>query len=179
MGVLLQYDIVSACTCLELQFGAKTRPITHCTKIVPQSEPNESCVRPIIVAVIRILLCFPRTVSAALPKVLLLFCPTVPVWTLSSLGPDTRRGQLPGGDNTWLWWDATFCCCLWSFKTSSTSSVNDSKPSLCDHHKLIIYSGCDKGTDLEGANDMFRRDGFLRVLLAYLIRLGRNEVNEF
>ena len=100
MGVLLQYDIVSACTCLELQFGAKTRPITHCTKIVPQSEPNESCVRPITVVVIRILLCFPRTVSAALPKVLLLFCPTVPVWTLSSLGPDTRRGQLPGGDNT-------------------------------------------------------------------------------
>lgn len=37
----------------------------------------------------------------------------------------------------------------------------------------------DKGTDLEGANDMFRRDGFLRVLLAYLIRLGRNEVDEF
>ncbi len=35
------------------------------------------------------------------------------------------------------------------------------------------------GTDLEGANDMFRCDGFLRVLLAYLIRLGRNEVNEF
>lgn len=57
--------------------------------------------------------------------------------------------------------------------------MNDSKPSLYDHYKLIIYSGRDKGTDLEGANDMFRRDGFLRVLLAYLIRLGRNEVNEF
>lgn len=78
-------------------------------------------------------------------------------------------------------WRITFCCCLWSFRTSSTSSVNDSKPSLwlCDHRELIISGGRYKGTDLEGANDMFRRDGFLRVLLAYLIRLGRNEVNEF
>lgn len=34
-------------------------------------------------------------------------------------------------------------------------------------------------TDLEGTNDMFGRDGFLRVLLANLIRFGRNEVDEF
>ena len=59
--------------------------------------------------------------------------------------------------------------------------MNDSKPSLwlCDHPKSIINGGQEKGTDLKGANDMFRRDGFLRVLFAYLIRLGRNEVDEF
>ena len=40
-------------------------------------------------------------------------------------------------------------------------------------------AGGRKETDLEGANDMFRRDSFLRVLFASLIRLGRNEVDEF
>jgi hypothetical protein len=72
-----------------ITIGAKTGPITHCTKIVSQSESNESCVRPVIVAVIRIWLCSPRTVSVALPRALLLSCRTVPAWTLSSLGPET------------------------------------------------------------------------------------------
>ena len=47
--------------------------------------------RPVTVAVIRIWLCFPRRVSAALPRALLLSCPIALALTLSSLGPGYEK----------------------------------------------------------------------------------------
>lgn len=83
----------------------------------------------VIAAEIRISLCSPRRVFAAPPKALLPSFLTAPTLTLSSLGPEQRITR----SHHWKWRRRkapAFCCCLWSLRTSSTSSVNDSKPSL-------------------------------------------------
>ena len=64
--------------------GTTRQIITHCT-IVPQSKPRQG--RGVIAVEIHTSLCSPRKVFAVLPRVLLLSYPTVPILTLSSLGP--------------------------------------------------------------------------------------------
>jgi len=66
-----------------------------------------------------------RKVLLALPWVLLVLNPNLLSCLPSSPGPDRQSIMC------WMfvWTLHTFCCCLWSFKTSSTSVVNESKPS--------------------------------------------------
>ncbi len=106
--------------------GATRRIITHCTNRLAVTTKEG---KGVIAAEIHISLCSPRRVFAAPPRVLLPSFLTAPTLTLSSLGPEQRITR----SHHWKWRKRkahAFCCCLWSLRTSSTSSVNDSKPSL-------------------------------------------------
>ena len=102
---------------------ATRRIITHCTN---RPTFKTKARKGVIAVEIHTSLCSPRRVFAVLPKVLLLSYPTVPTLTLSSPGPEQRIRSHQITITTM----GTFCCCLWSLRTSSTSSVNVSKPSL-------------------------------------------------
>ena len=59
--------------------------------------------------------------------------------------------------------------------------MNDSNPSLCrsEHSENIRKNRWEHATYLEGGDDVFRGDRLLGLLLAYFVRFGRDQVDEF
>lgn len=107
----------------------------------------------------------------------LCFCQTwlVKLWNLLFSVLEVRSVMVETGR---ILPSTTFCCCLWSLRTSSTSSLNVSNPSFC---KVVLQrENVEKGrTYPQSPDDMFWRYRLLGFSFTYFVGFWGYQVDKF